>query len=231
MKALVIGGTSNLGKSILNELNEKDYELYFTYTNNEHSAKDLEKKYKAKSYKVDVRDENQVMNLFLNIYDLDLLVIVSGIFSVSSQKDLSIEDFNKVIDINIKGTFLVVKSAIEKMKENSSIVLISSTNAFHPGFGNTAHYDGSKGFIVSYTKSLANELGPKKIRVNSVAPGLIDAPYLYDDNNPVLKMHLDRAIIKETVKAKDVAYTVSFLASNKSIDGQTIVVDCGYLNG
>jgi len=231
MKALVIGGTSNLGRSILDELKIKGYDLLFTYSNNEKNAKELEQKYEANCFKVDIRDEKQVFNLFKDINNIDLLVVVSGVFSVSPQKDLTLEDFNKVIDINIKGTFLVVKNAIEKMNENSSIVLISSTNAFHPGFGNTVHYDASKGFIVSYTKSLASELGPKKIRVNSVAPGLIDAPYLYDDENPVLKMHLDRAIIKETVKAQDVASTVSFLANNKAIVGQTIVVDNGYLNG
>lgn len=231
MKALVIGGTSNLGKSIVGDLIKDNYEVIFTYSNNITAANLLDEKYNTTSYKVDIRDEADVISLFNHISGIDLLVIVSGLFSVSPQSELEITDFDKVIDLNIKGTFLVIKHAINKMKESSSIVLVSSTNAFHPGFGNTAHYDASKGFIVSYTKSLASELAPKKIRVNSVAPGLIEAEYLHNKDNPVLNMFLERALIKETVKAQDVSSTVSFLANNKAIDGQTIIIDCGYLNG
>ncbi|MGD1822175.1 MAG: SDR family NAD(P)-dependent oxidoreductase [Pleomorphochaeta sp.] len=231
MKALVIGGTSNIGISIIDQLYNENYEIEFTFSNNLSKANEIKNKYNLKSYQIDITQENQVKELFDNVCNIDLLVIVSGIFTVASQQELSLDDFNKVIDINIKGTFLIVKHSIISMNLNSSIVMISSTNAYHPGFGNTAHYDGSKGFVLSYTKSLASELGPNKIRVNAVAPGLIEAPYLHDKDNPVLNMFLDRAIIKDTVKAEDVALTVSFLAKNKAIDGQCIVVDCGYLIG
>ena len=231
MKALVIGGTSNVGQDIVKTLSTNKYEVNFTYSSNEKKALELETKYNSISHKVDIRCEDQVESLFKNINNLDLLVIVSGVFSLAEQQNLELTDFNNLIDINIKGTFLTVKHAVDSMNEDSSIITISSINAFHPGFGQTAHYDGSKGFILSYTKSLASELAPKKIRVNSIAPGLIEAEYLHDDSNPVLDMFLERAVLKKTVKVEDVSSTVLFLSQNKAIDGQCIIVDCGYLIG
>jgi NAD(P)-dependent dehydrogenase (short-subunit alcohol dehydrogenase family) len=231
MKAVIIGGTSNIGCSIVEALSKENYQVEFTYTSNLAKANKLEKDFGAKSHKLDVRNESDVESLFNQIDNIDLLVVVSGVFSLSYQKDLEIDDFNKVIDINIKGTFLTIKHAIESMNNNSSIINIASINAFHPGFGQTAHYDASKGFIVSYTKSLAAELGSRKIRVNAIAPGLIEAEYLYQKDNPVRDMFIERAILKDTVKVEDISSTVSFLANNKAIDGQCIVVDCGYLIG
>ncbi len=231
MKALVIGGTSNIGKAIIYDLINHKYDVEFTFSNNKREADLLCNEFNIISHKIDIREENQVQQLFSNINQIDLLVNVSGVFTLSLQKDLEMCDFNKVIDINIKGTYLCAKHCLNSMNENSSIINIASINAFHPGFGQTVHYDASKGFIVSYTKSLAAELAPFKIRVNSIAPGLIEAPYLYNDNNPVRKMFIDRAVLKDTVKVEDIATTVTFLASNKAIDGQCIIVDCGYLIG
>lgn len=231
MKALVIGGTSNVGQDIVKTLTSNKYEVNFTYTSNDKKALELSNKFNSVAHKVDIRYENQVEALFEKIKNLDLLVIVSGIFTLSKQENLNLSDFNNLIDINIKGTFLTVKHAVNSMNQNSSIITISSTNAFHPGFGETAHYDGSKGFITSYTKSLAAELAPKKIRVNSIAPGLIEADYLHDPNNPVLSMFLERSVLKKTVKVENVSSTVLFLSQNDAIDGQCIIVDCGYLIG
>ncbi|MGD1815927.1 MAG: SDR family NAD(P)-dependent oxidoreductase [Pleomorphochaeta sp.] len=231
MKAVIIGGTSNIGCSIVETLSKENYQVEFTYTSNLAKADKLEKEFNAKAHKLDVRNESDVESLFNQINNIDLLVVVSGVFSLSYQKDLAIDDFNKVIDINIKGTFLTIKHAIESMNDNSSIINIASINAFHPGFGQTAHYDASKGFVISYTKSLAAELGSRKIRVNAIAPGLIEAEYLYQKDNPVRDMFIERAILKDTVKVEDISSTVSFLANNKAIDGQCIIVDCGYLIG
>lgn len=231
MKALVVGGTSNIGQAVVKDLLKNGYSVDFTYTNNEEKANQLSKDTSCSSYKVDIRDEVQVENLFNNVQSLDLLVLVSGIFSLSYQQDLELSEFDKLIDINIKGTFLCVKHCVNSMRENSSIITIASMNAFHPGFGQTAHYDASKGFIVSYTKSLAAELSANKIRVNSIAPGLIEAEYLHDNDNPVLDMFIERAVLKRTVKVDEISSTVLFLATNKAIDGTCIVVDCGYLIG
>lgn len=231
MRALVVGGTSNIGQAVVKDLLNNGYSVDFTYTNNDEKANLLSKETNCSCYKVDIRKQDQVESLFKKVQNLDLLVLVSGIFSLSYQQDLELSEFTNLIDINIKGTFLCAKHCVNSMKENSSIVTIASMNAFHPGFGQTAHYDASKGFVVSYTKSLAAELAPKKIRVNSIAPGLIEAEYLHDKNNPVLDMFINRAVLKKTVKVEDVSNTVLFLASNQAIDGVCIVVDCGYLIG
>lgn len=231
MKALVTGGTSNLGKAICLELLKNDYDVYATFANNENEAQLMSEKYGITFYHLDVCDEKEVISVFSQLPPLDLLVNNSGVFSVSKQEHLSLNAFNSVMQINTTGVFLCCKHAIPKLVKGSSIINITSINALAPVFSKTAHYDGSKGFVYSYTRSLAVELGENMIRVNAVAPGLLEASYLEDKANPTKDQFIERAVIKRTVKPQEVADTVLFLVNNKAITGQIITVDCGFLVG
>ena len=112
-----------------------------------------------------------------------------------------------------------------------SIINISSINAHHPGFGNTAHYDASKGAVTAYTKSLAAELAPSRIRVNAIAPGLIDSEGLREHFPDLATMVEQRTPLHQLGTAEDVAHSAVFLASRAAahITGTTILVDGGYL--
>lgn len=231
MKALVTGGTSNLGKAICLELLKHDFEVYATFANNEDEAQIMSQKYGITFYHLDVCNEEEVISVFSQIPSLDLLVNNSGVFSVSKQEHLALNAFNSVLHINTTGVFLCCKHAIPKLVKGSSIINISSINAFSPVFKKTAHYDGSKGFISSYTRSLAVELGENMIRVNAVAPGLIENSYLEDKSNPIKEQFIERAVIKRTVNPNEIAKTVLFLVNNRAITGEIITVDCGFLIG
>lgn len=231
MKALVTGGTSNLGKAICLELLKHDFEVYSTFANNESEALLMSQKYGITFYHLDVCNEEEVISVFSQMPSLDLLVNNSGVFSVSKQENLSLNAFNSVLQINTTGVFLCCKHAISKLVKGSSIINISSINALVPVFKKTAHYDGSKGFISSYTRSLAVELGENMIRVNAVAPGLIENSYLEDKANPIKEKFIERAVIKRTVNPNEIAETVLFLVNNRAITGEIITVDCGYLIG
>ncbi|HKL59855.1 MAG TPA: SDR family NAD(P)-dependent oxidoreductase [Sphaerochaeta sp.] len=230
---LVTGGTSNLGAAICRLFIEEGYSVIATYAHNKEGAQALKQELgeNLTIERLDLLDEGCVLSLFSKIEKLDILVNNSGLFSLSDQQDLKADEWDRVFDTNVKGLFLVTKAALPLLRrsEDASIINIASINALHPGFGQTAHYDASKGAVVAYTKSLAAEVAP--IRVNAVAPGLLDAPYLSDPSNPIRVTFESRAPLKRMVKVEEVASCVSFLSHARAITGEVIVVDCGYLVG
>lgn len=230
---LVTGGTSNLGKAICRSFIQGGDSVIATYAHNREGAELLKRELgdRLTILELDLLKEESVLSLFEKIEKLDVLVNNSGLFTLSDQQDLQAEEWDRVFATNVRGLFLVTKGALPLLKESpdACIVNIASINAIHPGFGQTAHYDASKGAVVAYTKSLAAEVAP--IRVNAVAPGLLDAPYLSGSDNPVRVMFESRSLLKRMVRVEEVASCVSFLSEARAITGQVIVVDCGYLVG
>ncbi len=230
---LVTGGTGNLGSGICRSFMQAGYAVIATYAQDREGAKQLKNELgdNLTIERLDLLEEGSVPKLFSRIGKLDVLVNNSGLLTLADQQELEAEEWSRVFDTNVKGLFLVTKAALPLLKqsEDASIINIASINAIHPGFGQTVHYDASKGAVVSYTKSLAAEVAP--IRVNAVAPGLIEAPYLCDPSNPVRTMFESRAPLKRMVKVEEVASCVLFLSQARAITGEVIVVDCGYLVG
>lgn len=230
---LVTGGTGNLGKAICRSFIQQGDSVIATYAHNREGALALKDELgeRLSIVKLDILKEENIIELFSTLGKLDVLVNNSGLFTVSDQQSLEVSDWTRVFDTNVKGLFLVTRSALPLLKQSASgsIINIASINAIHPGFGQTAHYDASKGAVVAYTKSLAAEVAP--IRVNAVAPGLLDAPYLSDKDHPIRTMFENRALLKRMVKVEEVASCVSFLSEARAITGEVVVVDCGYLVG
>ncbi len=222
-----------MGKAICRSFIQEGESVIATYAHNREGAELLRRELgdRLTILELDLLKEESVLDLFSKVSKLDVLVNNGGLFTLSDQQELESSEWDRVFDTNVKGLFLVTKGALPLLKrsEAGSIINIASINAIHPGFGQTAHYDASKGAVVAYTKSLASEVAP--IRVNAVAPGLLDAAYLSDTNNPVRAMFESRSLLKRMVKVEEVASSVSFLSSAKAITGQVIVIDCGYLVG
>lgn len=216
-KALITGGNSNLGKAIRKAFEEKGYEVYYTVSSKE-------KVDGPRAIAVDLKDENAVVAALSAFKELDVLVNNAGIFTEGSQDSLPTELFDAVMDLNVKGLFLVTRTLLPALKRASgSIVNISSMNAMHPGFGTTAHYDASKGAVSSYTASLAAETG---LRVNAVAPGLIDVQGLRGSD--LEKRWKGHTIRNQMMRTEEIAKAVVFLAESNGIYGQTLLVDNGY---
>ncbi len=168
---------------------------------------------------------------------LDILVNNAGILKFRRISDMSLEEFDRVIDVNLKGTWLGIKSVIEPMKAagQGSIVNISSIEGFIGAEGLSA-YSASKFGVRGVTKSAARELAKFKIRVNSVHPGAINTPMALD---PDLAAEVDAEtfvksmVIKRFAKPVEVSHVVAFLASDRSsyCTGSEFTVDGGMLTG
>jgi 3-oxoacyl-[acyl-carrier protein] reductase len=243
LAAIVTGGAVNIGRAVAKRLAEAGAGVAVAYHESPAPAEELagwinDSKGRGLAVRADVRDESSVERLFATALDffgrVDILVNNAGIFSVSDQAQLSSDAFDQVISTNLKGAFLCTRAFIRGFAPNGqggSIINVASINGLHPGFGQTAHYDASKGGLIAYTRSLAVELAPIGIRVNAVAPGLMDSESLRK-NAPDLALRVSgRTPLGRLGQAEDVANAVLFLASRASawITGHCLVVDGGYL--
>jgi len=187
---------------------------------------------KGLAVKCDVTKRAEVDNLISEAVKkfgkLDILVNNAGIYPYVQFENMKEEDWDKVMNINLKSVFFCCQSALKVMEPGSKIVSISSIAALI-GFPSLTHYCASKGGINSMTRALALELAAKKINVNAVAPGAIDTPGAKSTED-IKKQTIAGIPMKRMGTPEDIGNAVVFLASDKAdyITGQTIVVDGGW---
>ncbi len=198
---------------------------------------------KALALKSDITKKKEVEDMVKKTVEkwrkIDLLVNNAGICQFKPFLDLTEEEWDRTININLKGYFLCAQAAAKEMakKKSGVIVNIASVAMGQQGIGfpNIAHYCASKGGIVGMTEAMAVELAPLNIRVNAVSPGMIDTPMV----DPVMKDPkqkqgiLARIPMHRMADAQEVSNLVLFLVSDESsyMTGSTVVIDGGWLAG
>jgi 3-oxoacyl-[acyl-carrier protein] reductase len=241
--AVVTGGAINIGRAITLKLAAAGAQLAIIYNSSTSQAEDISKKLtqtgcKHFLFKADLMDEDMVVKTIGKVVEhfgrIDVLVNNSGIFGLSMQHVLEVGNWDEIFNLNLKGLFLCSREVLKQMMKQAgggAIINIASINGMHPGFGMTAHYDASKGGVIAYTRSLAAEVAQFGIRVNAVAPGLVDSENLRKFAPELAEMAEKRTPLKKLATPEDVANTVLFLSSMVSlhITGEIITVDGGYL--
>jgi len=170
---------------------------------------------------------------------IDILVNNAGICQFKPFLELSEEEWDRTLDINLKGCFLCARAAAKEMAKKKSGVIINiasiAMGQVGVGFLALAHYCASKGGIVAMTEAMALELAPFNIRVNAIAPGMIDTPMVEQAKTDpkMLEASLARVPLHRIGRAEEVSNLVLFLASDQSsyMTGSTVVVDGGWLAG
>ena len=237
--ALITGGSRGIGKKVAEEFAKHGYDLVINYVSDNTNLEELENDFKslgakALFVKTDVtnfEDCSNMVNKAIEEYGrIDVLVNNAGITKDSLLIRMKEEDFDKVININLKGTFNVTKNVVPFMikQKEGKIINISCVVGVVRNAGQ-ANYSASKAGIIGFTKTLAKELASRNIRVNAVAPGFIQT-----DMTSVLKDSVKENInnqipLKRMGTAEEVANVVYFLADDVSsyITGQVINVDGG----
>jgi len=193
---------------------------------------------------VDVRDDEQCRALASEavaaLGQIDIVVNGAGIFPPAPLFEMTVDAWDRVLDINARGTFLVSKACALHMR-GGAIINIASKSAMQPTVG-LAHYAASKGAVVMLTKSLALELAPLRIRVNAVAPGAVDtegamaaaaafAESAGVDLSEIKKAYCARNPVGRECEPDEIARVALFLASPLSsyVNGETILTDGGHL--
>ncbi len=235
--AIVTGGAKGIGKAICFTLAEAGYKIAFTYNSSKESADELagmltEISGSAFHDKCDVSVDEQV-KAFVDkareaLGSVDLLVNNAGITKDGLLLRMSEADFESVIDVNLKGTFLFTKYASKYMLKQKQGKIINITSIIGLiGNAGQANYAASKAGIIGFTKSCAKELGGKGITVNAIAPGFIETDMTAALPEQMKTKMLEATALKRFGTPQDVANVVKFLASHEAdyITGQVISVD------
>lgn len=175
--ALVTGGASGIGEATARAFAEAGASVVIIDLN-EARARDLAQSlHKAKAYRCDITNEAEVNTLFQQIDRLDILVNNAGIGLVGGIQETELPDFQKLFKVNVEGTFLVTRAALPKLiAAHGSVVNIGSVAGL-VGVKRRFAYCGTKGAIVAMTRQLAVDF-PTEIRVNCIAPGTVDTPFV-----------------------------------------------------
>jgi 3-oxoacyl-[acyl-carrier protein] reductase len=237
---LITGGSRGIGAATVNLFAQLGANVAFNYQANQDAAEKVLKKIQNfpghhLTDSCDIENYEQVKKFVNQVTDefskIDILVNNAAIWEYGAIDTMSDEDWKRTIDINLNSVFYFTKSVVKQMKEKKiagRIIHISSTagqrgEAFH------SHYAASKGAIISFTKSLASELGPNGITVNCVAPGWVDTDMsratISTEGDKILKdIPLNRIPI-----AEDIAGPIVFLASQwaNAITGEILNVNSG----
>ena len=238
---LITGGSRGIGKETAKVYAENGYDVAINYVSDRTDVEGIKKEFqdmgvKCLMIKADVSNEADVNNMVEKVISefgkIDVLVNNAGITKDTLLMRMSKEDFDKVIDINLKGTFLVTKAVSKYMmkKRCGSIINLSSVVGV-AGNSGQSNYSASKAGIIGFTKSIAKELASRNIRANAVAPGFIET-----DMTNVLKDEVKESIgnqipLKRMGTAREVAEVIYFLGTEKSsyITGQVINIDGGMI--
>jgi len=237
--ALVAGGTRGIGRAISEAFLKAGAKVVATYLSNDEEAKKFKKANADRAnfldiYQFNVTDYESVENFYKKVevkYEsFQILVISSGIRSDSIVGMMKAEDWNRVINTNLTGTFNLSKLAVQSMmrqRYGRIITLTSPIGKF--GFAGQANYAASKAGQVAFTRSLSKEVASRKITVNCVSPGFIDTDFIGDLPEEQRKAYKDQVPLKRFGTPEDVTYPVLFLASKETdyITGSVLDVTGG----
>jgi len=247
--AIVTGGAKGIGFGIAYRLAEAGAKVLVADLDEETANKTVQefvgKGWKAEALKVDVSDEEAVKNMINFCKDkfgsVDILVNNAGIYPSEPVSQMSSDDFEKVMHVNLRSVFLTTKYVAEVMKlqGGGKIINISSIDAIHPSMIGLAHYDASKHGVWGFTKNSALELAEHKIWVNAIAPGGIATPGAAAGSQgassqqmaELTKLFLAKIPMHRMGEPDDIGKVALFLASDMSsyMTGEQIVVDGGVL--
>ena len=237
--ALVTGAGRGIGRAIAIAFAKEGAEVIINYNGSEERAKEVKQTIeenggKASIYKCNVSDfvacEAMIKDIVKEYGHLDILVNNAGITKDGLIMKMKEEDFDSVLNVNLKGTFNTIRhSARQMLKQRSGkIINISSVSGILGNVGQ-ANYAASKAGVIGLTKTMARELGSRGITVNAIAPGFVDTEMTEVLSEEIRENACKQIILGRFGKPEDIANTAVFLASDKAdyITGQVISVDGG----
>lgn len=236
--ALVTGGNSGIGLATAKLFKAEGARVFITASSpNTYKVAQAELGDEFEVIQVDVSNASEVDRLAATIREkaghLDAIVANAGISNIQPIESFQDSDYDRVFDINTKGIFLTVQKLSSLLRDGSSVVLMSSA-AGTMGFSGGSVYGASKAAVRSFGRMWAAELGPRKIRVNTVSPALIETPIIQKSNlgtetDGFIKTVANLSALKRLGQPEEVAQAILFLASSRSsyINGVELMIDGG----
>ena len=239
--AIITGGSRGIGKAIVEIFVKQGANVAFTYSSSSDAAIAIENKLstknvKVKSYKSDASNFEEAQLLAASVLEefgsIDILINNAGITKDNLLMRMSEEDFDRVIQVNLKSVFNMTKAVQRTMlkQRKGSIINMSSVIGVKGNAGQS-NYAASKAGIIGFTKSMAIELGSRNIRSNAIAPGFIVTEMTEELGEETIKQYFEAIPLKRGGTPEEIANTCVFLGSDMSsyVTGQVLNVDGGML--
>lgn len=218
-KALITGGATGIGRATALLFKQKGYDVFITYNQSEPDFDGVTK------IKCNLENENEIIELFNQIGNIDVLVNNAGISLIKQINDTTADEYDKIMRINARSYFLCSREAVKLMLKSHSGAIVNVSSMWGQlGASCEIAYSMSKAAVIGLSRSLAQELAPSGITVNCVCPGIIDTRM----NSMFEKSELeDEVPIGRLGTAEEVADAIYFLSQNKYITSQILGVNGG----
>lgn len=226
--AVITGGSGSIGNALVEEFSA-DHRVIFTYFNNKAKAEETAKKYGAEPFYLDQLDINDILKLKDILTSCDLLINNAGISSNKLFTDLSDEELKRITDIDLTGAMLLTKAILPIMirQKRGCIINISSIWGVY-GASCEVAYSAAKAGIIGFTKALSKEVGLSGVRVNCIAPGMIDSTMNSHLSDEEISEFLNSTALCKIGSPKDVAQAARYLSEAEFVTGQVLGVDGGF---
>ena len=237
--ALVTGASRGIGREIAKSLAKQNIKVIANYNNSEEKAIELKKELEAEGIvidivKADVSKREEIKNLVKyaieNYEKIDILINNAGISEYKLFTDETDEDWNKVINTNLYSAFAVSQEVIPNMIKNKNGCIINISSVWGMvGASMEVLYSVSKAGIDGLTKALAKELGPSNIRVNAIAPGIVDTDMCKNFNEEELENIKEEIPLERIGKVEDISRCINWLINDNYTTGQIISINGGWI--
>lgn len=225
---LITGGVRGIGKSIALAFLKKGYRVCVTYSKDEENAK-LAKESGLEVYKADVSLEKDVVALFGEIGRVDVLVNNAGVSLIKQIQDVSFEEYNNLMSVNVGGVFLCTREAAKGMIDRQEGLIVNISSVWGEVGGSCESvYSASKAALIGFTKALAKELGWSGVRVNCISPGVIDTPMNAHFSKEEILSLKEEIPMGRIGSGEDVAKAVLYLEENDYVTGIDLPVNGGF---
>ena len=235
---IVTGASRGIGKEIAKELAIKGYTVVANYNKSEKQIKELQKELSEKNVNIDIfkadiskrSEAKELVKYVLEKYNkIDILINNAGISQIKEFTQITDEDWNNMINVNLNSVFYMTQEVIPNMIHNKKGCIINMSSIWGQiGASCESHYSVSKAGIDAMTKSLAKELGPSNIRVNSIAPGIIDTEMNKHLSLEELEYIKEEIPLQRIGKVNDIEKCVEWLIEDEYITGQIISINGGW---
>ena len=239
MKTVIVtGGSRGIGAAIVKELAKENYNVVLNYNHSEDAAKQIQKELEEQNIKIEIfkadvskREEvRKLVNFTLDRYNnIDVLINNAGIDQIKPFMDITDDDWNNIMQVNLNSVFYCSQEVLENMIHNKNGCIINISSIWGKiGASCEVHYSASKAAIDGLTKSLAKEMGPSNIRVNSIAPGIIETEMNKDLSVEELEEIINQIPLGKIAKPEEIAKSIKWLIEDNYVTGQVISVDGGW---
>lgn len=227
---VVTGGSRGIGAGIVAAFAERGDRVFFLYEKEHEAAKAVEAATGATAICCDVADGEAVEKAFAQIGTLDILVCNAGIYRGGLLHQLPSADWDRLFDVNVKGIYHCVKSAMPAFLQTHSGCIINISSMWgQVGASCESAYSATKGAVIALTKALAKELGPSGIRVNAIAPGVILTDMCAGYSDEVLESLREETPVGRNGSPQDIAHAALYLADAPFVTGQILGVNGGFI--